>query len=337
MQKRDMAFDEFNIVALAGGVGGAKMSHGLQTITNGNKLTVIVNVGDDFEHYGLKICPDLDTVCYTLSDQDNQTTGWGIADESWNVLRSVSILGGPAWFQLGDKDLGTHLERTRRIGLGHPLSRITEDFCKAWGIKCRVLPVTDQWVPTIVHSNEGDLSFQEYFVHRKCTPQVNGFTFKNIAESVPGPDVLESIETASMLLICPSNPFVSIDPILSVPKVRETILKQKLAKKIIVLAVSPIIGGDTVKGPAAKMFREFGKVPTAVEVAKHYKGLIDGFVLDLVDRKLEHQIAELDIETMVTNTIMRNSEDRSRLAGEVVKLGISMFQRQIDIKNLRRN
>ena len=318
--------DEVQVVALAGGVGGAKMAQGLQEVMPEGLLTVVVNVGDDFEHYGLKICPDLDTVCYTLSGKSNPATGWGLIDESWNVLKSVEILGGPAWFRLGDRDLGTHLERTRRINLGQPLSRITEEFCQSWGVKCKVIPVTDQRVPTIVHSLEGDLSFQEYFVHRKCTPLVLGFDFQNISESVPAPGVLEAVQTASLIVICPSNPFVSIDPILAVPGLTHTIMKQKELGKLAVLAVSPIIGGEAVKGPAAKMFREFGQDPTAFAVAKHYGSLVDGFVLDTKDQEFRMMIAEMGMEVLVSDTFMPQLKQRCRLANDVIKFGMGLLK-----------
>ena len=313
------------VVALAGGVGGAKMAHGLQEVLPADCLTVIVNIGDDFDHFGLKICPDLDTVCYTLSGKSNPNTGWGLLDESWNVLKSIESLGGPTWFQLGDRDLGTHLERTRRILLGQPLSRITDEFCKAWGVKCTVIPATDQRVPTIVHSLEGDLSFQEYFVHQQCTPSITGFNFQNVSDSVPAPGVLKAIQEASLIVICPSNPFVSIDPILAVPGLFDTIKDQKQQGKLKVVAVTPIIGGEAVKGPAAKMFRELGHIPSAISVVQHYGSLLDGFILDEKDHESKDFITNLGMIALVKDTLMRNFIQRCRLAEAVINFGLELF------------
>ena len=297
------------IVALAGGVGGAKLAHGLAQILAPQDLTVIVNTGDDFEHYGLFICPDLDTVCYTLAGLANPETGWGRRNETWNVIENAAQLGGPAWFRLGDQDLGTHLERTRRLREGQTLSQITRDFCRAWGIEHTILPMSDQPVRTIVETAEGDLTFQEYFVHRRCEPRVTGFRFEGVERAQPAPGVREAIESADTILICPSNPWVSIDPILSVI--------DSIGKTVV--AVSPIIGGQTVKGPAAKMYRELGIEPSALAVARHYRDLATGFVLDGVDKELEGEIRNLSMGTLVTNTLMESHDDRKKLAGHILE------------------
>jgi LPPG:FO 2-phospho-L-lactate transferase len=296
------------IVALAGGVGGAKLAHGLAQILKSEELTIIVNTGDDFEHYGLTICPDLDTVCYTLAGLANPETGWGRVNESWNVIGNASKLGGPSWFNLGDQDLGTHLERTRRLKAGDALRQITKDFCKAWGIEHTVLPMSDQPVRTIVDTTEGKLAFQEYFVHRRCEPRVKGFRFEGAdrAEAVSG--AYEAISSADALVICPSNPWVSIDPILKVIPI----------KNKPVYAVSPIIGGETVKGPAAKMYRELGIEPSAFAVANHYRDLVTGFVLDTVDAQLTESVRGLNMRVLVTNTLMKGHEDRRQLASDVL-------------------
>ena len=296
------------IVALAGGVGGAKLAHGLAQILPPEDLTVIVNTGDDFEHYGLYICPDLDTVCYTLAGLANPETGWGRVDETWNVTENASQLGGPSWFRLGDRDLGTHLERTRRLKEGQTLSQITRDFCKAWGIEQTILPMSDQPVRTIVQTEEGDLAFQEYFVHRRCEPCVTGFRFEGVETAKPAPGLLEAIQSADAVIFCPSNPWVSIDPILRVVK--------KMDKSVV--AISPIIGGQTVKGPAAKMYRELGIEPSALAIARHYCDIITGLVLDKVDRQLEGEIRSLDMRTLVTNTLMKSHDDRRLLAMDVL-------------------
>ena len=297
-----------HIVALAGGVGGAKLAHGLAQILAPEELTIIVNTGDDFEHLGMYICPDLDTVCYTLGGLANPETGWGRVNETWNAIANVERLGGPAWFRLGDQDIATHLERTRRLKEGQPLSQITKDFCKAWGIQHTILPMSDSPVRTMVDSDEGELAFQEYFVHRQCAPKVRGFRFDGVegAESVVG--AKEAIDAADAIVICPSNPWVSVDPILKVIK--------KIAKPVV--AVSPIIGGKAVKGPAAKMYTELGIEPSALAVANHYRNILAGFVLDNADLSMENDVKKLNIETLVTDTFMNNFTDRIRLAEDVL-------------------
>ena len=303
------------IVALAGGVGGAKLAHGLAQILSPEELTIIVNTGDDFEHYGLYICPDLDTVCYTLAGLANPETGWGRVDETWNVIQNASKLGGPSWFNLGDQDLGTHLERTRRLREGHTLSQITRDFCKAWGIGHTILPMSDQPVRTIVETDEGELAFQEYFVHRRCEPRVKGFRFDGADKAEPASGACEALQAADAIIFCPSNPWVSIDPILKViPKIMKP-----------VTAVSPIIGGQTVKGPAAKMYSELGIEPSAFAVANHYRGLVSRFVLDTIDSQLGESVRGLNMQTLVTNTLMKSHDDRKQLASDVLSfIGVNV-------------
>lgn len=296
------------ITALAGGVGGAKMVHGLAAHIAPADLTVIVNTGDDFEHLGLTICPDLDTVCYTLAGLANFETGWGRANETWNVISNVEKLGGAGWFRLGDQDIATHLERTRRLKAGQPLSQITKDFCQAWGIPQTILPMSDAPVRTMVNTEAGELAFQEYFVHRRCEPKVKSFRFDGIASAEPASGVQEALHQADAILICPSNPWVSIDPIL---KVIKTINRP-------VVAVSPIIGGQSVKGPAAKMYAELGIEPSALAVAQHYQRLLSGYVLDTVDAELAQPINELGVKTLITNTLMTSLADRARLAEDVL-------------------
>ena len=296
------------IVAFAGGVGGAKLAQGLAQTLPPKDLTIIVNTGDDFEHLGLYICPDLDTVCYTLGGLANPETGWGRAGETWNTISNVEKLGGPAWFRLGDSDIATHLERTRRLKDGKSLSEITKEFCKAWGIEATVLPMTDSPVRTMVDSDEGELAFQEYFVHRQCQPRVKGFRFDGVEVAEPAQGVREALASADAIIFCPSNPWVSIDPILSVVK--------EVNKPV--FAVSPIIGGKTVKGPAAKMYSELGIEPSAYAVAKHYRTILKGFVLDTTDAAMEKEIQDLGFATLVTNTLMNQLTDRARLANDVL-------------------
>lgn len=315
---------QLKITALAGGVGGAKLAHGLAQILPPEDLTVIVNTGDDFEHFGLYICPDLDTVCYTLAGLANPQTGWGRADETWKAMANLKRLGAPGWFNLGDSDLATHLERTRRLNEGQTLSQITRDFCKAWGIEHTVLPMSDQPVRTIVETEEGNLPFQEYFVHRRCEPRVKGFRFEGSEAAEPAPGVREALESADAVVICPSNPWVSIDPILRVLSLTpSSVSPPPFSKKMgegpgVGVAVSPIIGGKTVKGPAAKMYAELGIQPSALAVANHYRNILTGFVLDSADVNLEAEIRKLKIETLVTNTLMNRLTDRIRLAKDVL-------------------
>jgi LPPG:FO 2-phospho-L-lactate transferase len=301
-----------NIVALAGGVGGAKLADGLAQLLPPENLTIIVNTGDDFEHLGLNISPDLDTVCYTLAGLANLECGWGRSFETYHMLENLQKLGGPEWFRLGDQDLATHLERTRRLRAGQSLSRITSDFCHAWGVMHTVLPMSDQQVRTMVDTTEyGELDFQEYFVHLKCQPKVNGFRFSGIEAALPSPGVLDAIMKADAIVVCPSNPWVSIDPILAVSGITSALDSK------IVIAVSPIIGSLTVKGPAAKMYTELGYQPSALEVARHYGKFLSAFVLDRVDSTLAQSFS---IPIFLTNIMMRNQADRRLLAQDVLNL-----------------
>jgi LPPG:FO 2-phospho-L-lactate transferase len=309
------------VFALAGGVGGAKLADGLAQCLPPDDLTVVVNIGDDFEHLGLKICPDLDTVCYTLAGMANPATGWGRAGETWHAMESLSRLGGPAWFRLGDLDLGTHLERTRRIKAGEPLSRVTRDFCRAWGIQHSILPASDDAVPTWVYTELGEMPFQEYFVHRQCRPRVTGFRFEGVGRAKPAPGVLEFLLVADLVIFCPSNPWVSIDPILAIPDLYESLRSQRGQRACPVIAVSPIIGGQAVKGPAAKMYKELGIQPTARAVAEHYGSLLSGFVLDGIDAVQVEEISGMGIQPHAVDTIMNTPGDRRRLAEEVLKFG----------------
>jgi LPPG:FO 2-phospho-L-lactate transferase len=277
-------------------------------------LTVIVNTGDDFEHYGLYICPDLDTVCYSLANIADPLTGWGRERDSYQTLEEAKKLGGPDWFRIGNKDLGTHLERTRRLRAGQKLSEITRDFCQSWGVNSRVFPMTDDKVSTTLLTAEmGELSFQEYFVHQKCQPIIKSIKFSGAEKAEPVPAIIDAIEEASLVVICPSNPWVSIDPILNI----QGIMKALLMKKVI--AVSPIIQGKALKGPAAKMFFELGIEPSAEAVVDHYRGLIRGFVFDQVDFNLKSKIDQTGIISFATDTILRDKSVKARLADEIIK------------------
>jgi len=305
-----------SVVALAGGVGGAKLAHGLAQILPPEDLTVVVNTGDDFEHLGLHVSPDLDTVLYTLAGLANPETGWGLRDESWNFLDALGRLGGETWFRLGDRDLATHVERSHRLWAGESLTEVTAALCAALGVRMRVLPMTDDIFRTMVQTEEGELEFQEYFVQRRCEPRVTGFRFDGLGSAFPTEQVLTALDAADVIIFCPSNPFVSLDPILSLPGVRERVGRKGA------VAVSPIVGGQAIKGPAAKMFAELGMEVTAASVAAHYAGLLRGFVLDEVDAELKPSIESDTLQVLVTNTVMRSDADRARLAREVLDFAI---------------
>lgn len=302
------------IVALTGGVGGARFADGLAQVLQPDQLTIIVNTGDDFMHLGLRISPDLDTVCYTLAGLANPETGWGRSNETWHVLDNLKKMGMPDWFQLGDADLATHLVRTIRLNQGTTLSQITQDFCKVWGVKVSVLPMSDDIVQTWVYTSEGDLEFQNYFVRRRAEPEVKGFRFEGVENSKPAVGIVDAVEKCDAVIICPSNPWVSIDPILAVPGLKEALEKHP------VFAISPIIGNKTVKGPAAKMFSEMGIEPSAAAVAQHYDGLIEHLLIDNTDEILVSDINELGIHTYVTDILMHNRIDRGRLAHEMLDI-----------------
>lgn len=304
------------VVALAGGVGGAKLAHGLALCLPPEALTVVVNTGDDFEHLGLHIAPDLDTVMYTLAGLANPVTGWGLAGETWHMLDALHRLGGDTWFRLGDRDLATHLERTRRLRLGQSLTTVTRALCAALGVGPAVLPMSDDPFRTMVQTDEGELEFQEYFVHRQCQPRVSGFRFAGADQARPTPAVLAALDAADVIIICPSNPFVSIAPILALPDVRD-----RLAGRAV--AVSPIVGGQALKGPAGKMLAELGLDVSALSVARSYIGLLRGFVLDVVDAGLEAALASAASRVLVTDTVMRSDGDRRRLAQATLDFALS--------------
>lgn len=306
------------VVVLSGGVGGAKFTSGLSKVIQADKLTVIVNTGDDFEHLGLTICPDLDTITYTLAGLANHQTGWGREGETWNFLEILGELGGPTWFRLGDRDLALHHERTRRLREGQSLTAITKHICQAFGVSVTVLPMSDQPVRTIVITDEGELPFQDYFVSRQCEPRVNGFRFKGIETAEPAPGVLKAIRTAAVVLFCPSNPWVSLDPILALSGVREAIIEK------VAVGVSPIIGGRALRGPAAKMYRDLGIDPSALAVGEHYRDLWDGYVIDQTDEELVSEISSLGLRVMVTDTIMNTIDDRVQLAERILTFASEM-------------
>jgi LPPG:FO 2-phospho-L-lactate transferase len=304
------------ILALAGGVGGAKLANGLARILPPDQLTVAVNTGDDFEHLGFHVSPDLDTVMYTLAGLNNTESGWGRAGESWRFMAALGALGGETWFNLGDLDLATHVERTRRLGAGETLSAVTADFCARLGVRAKIVPMTDQKVRTMVQTDEGWLPFQDYFVRLRCAPVVRGFRFDGVARAVPSAGVLQALRDPGLdaIVICPSNPFVSVDPILSLAGARELLAHRHAP----LLAVSPIVGGKAIKGPALKMLQELGLDPSALGVARLYAKLIDGFVIDRQDAALTEAIEALGLRVLATDTIMTDPPAQARLAETVL-------------------
>ncbi len=304
---------------MAGGVGGAKLIDGLSSVLFPDELSVIVNTGDDFVHCGLKISPDLDTVCYTLAGLANAVTGWGIADDTYTALSDIIKINGPDWFKLGDMDMGTQVFKAIRQRAGFPLSRITSELCDVFQIKNDIFPMSDDETPTIVTTKEyGDLNFQDYFVYRHCEPTVLGFRYQGHENACALPAAISGLKNADLIILCPSNPWVSLDPILSIPGYRSLLKSKK------VIGISPIIAGRSIKGPAAKMFAELGMNPSAVTVAKHYRDILNGFMLDLTDAALSTSIGELFIVPRITGINMKSADDRKRLAEEVLSFSSTL-------------
>jgi LPPG:FO 2-phospho-L-lactate transferase len=321
-----------NIVVLAGGVGGAKLAQGLTLITTAltpspspnqgeGSVTIIVNTGDDFEWHGLTVCPDLDTVTYTLGGVANTVTGWGVADDTFEAIGALQRLGADAWFKIGDRDLATHVYRTELLQQGKTLTETTHIITRALGIQAAILPMTDDRFRTLVETDQGLLEFQEYFVRRQWQPVIKRILFDGAETAQATPQVIGALQQADAIIIAPSNPFVSVEPILSLTPTPTFPRRDGGGSKgegLPITAVSPIVGGQAIKGPAAKMFRELGVEPSAFAVAAHYQGLVTHFVLDQLDAAQESAIQSLGMKTLVTNTIMQTVDDRKRLAAEVI-------------------
>lgn len=310
-----MARSAKNIVALAGGVGGAKLASGLAQVVPPDRLTIIGNTGDDFDHVSLHVSPDLDTVMYTLAGLANPVTGWGLRDDTWNMLTGLARYAGPTWFRLGDQDLATSLLRTKWLREGFPLTWVTRELSRRLGVRCALLPMSDEPVRTMVQTAGGELPFQEYFVLRRCEPVVTGLRYDGAATAQPSREVTGAIRAADAIIFCPSNPLLSIDPILAMPSLRRMIAASRAPK----VAVSPIVGGAALKGPAAKIMAELGLEVSALGVARHLRDVLTGFVLDSVDQQYQDAITDLGLRSLVTGTIMQSLEDRARLAEEVLE------------------
>jgi LPPG:FO 2-phospho-L-lactate transferase len=308
-------YSKLKVVALAGGVGGARMANGLAQILDSEHLSIIVNTGDDFEFWGLSISPDLDTVIYTLAGISNSETGWGLQDEGHRCLEQMRLLGHPDWFGLGDRDLAIHLSRTLWLREGIRLTEVTKKISSSLGVKHSILPMCDEPYRTIAITNSGEIDFQTYFVKEKWQPELIGLRWEDAANAKMTSQVNHAFTEADLIIICPSNPFVSIDPILNLPGILD------LVRNKTVVGISPIIGGKAVKGPAAKMFQELlGKEASATNVAAYYqkKSLLNGFVIDTQDQNLKAEISAMGLEVFVTNTMLMDPRLQKEVAARLM-------------------
>ncbi len=303
------------IVALAGGIGAARFLDGLTRIVPPASVFIIGNTGDDAEMHGLHISPDLDTVTYTLAGLSDPVRGWGLRGDTFRCLASLGQLGADTWFQLGDRDLATHLYRTERLRQGATLTDITREIAGALKVRATIMPMSDQRVRTRVRTPAGELDFQTYFVKRRARDTVIGLQFEGAAEAQPAPGVIEAIAEAKAIILCPSNPFISIGPILSIPGIREALR----ARRHSVIGISPIVGGRAIKGPAARMMKSMQLRPSAIEVAKLYLDFMGTFVIDSVDRKYAAEVEALGLHAVVTNTVMTGMQQRKALARVVAR------------------
>jgi LPPG:FO 2-phospho-L-lactate transferase len=299
-------------LAITGGTGGAKLALGLAQLLGEDELAFVVNTSDDFEHLGLHISPDIDTLVYTLAEQNNLETGWGRRNESWHCMSALAELGGETWFKLGDKDLAMNIERSRRLRDGAPLSKVTASLAKSLGVRHVVLPMSDDPVRTRVRTENGSMDFQHYFVREGCKPAVTGFDFLGAASAQLNPDIHKWLNSEYLagVILCPSNPFISIDPALSLPGLREMLQNRDVP----VIAVSPIVGGDAVKGPLAKMMREMSIPTKASWIAEYYCDFLDGLVIDLADDALIPDVEALGVSCTSTSTVMTSLDDCAQLA-----------------------
>ena len=313
------------ILTLAGGVGGARLALGLAQILSPRQVAFVVNTGDDFEHLGLCICPDLDTVLYTLAGVHNAQTGWGRREETWSAMATFAELGAETWFRLGDRDLALHVVRTRSLAAGVPLSQVMQRLARRMGVRHALLPMSETPVRTRVRTADGELAFQDYFVRLRCRPRVSGFRFAGaVGARIPQPlaELLGSARVRAVL-IAPSNPYVSVAPILRVPALRRWFARRTVP----VVAISPIVGGAAIKGPAAKMMRELGAAPSALGIAAHYGRSVDAWVIDRADAALAEPMRAAGHAVHVTDTLMRDAAASARLAAEAVRFARSLARR----------
>lgn len=298
------------ITVLSGGVGAARLLRALRNEIDPKELCAVVNVGDDLVLHGLTICPDLDTISYTLAGLNNDELGWGLRDESWRVMKELHELGGESWFGLGDRDLATHLYRSQRLDEGATKTQVARELCQRWGVDIDLLPVTNDTIATVFATERGTLSFQEYFVKYHHDIEVRAINIQGATESRPTPEVLNALRTSSRIIIAPSNPLISIDPILQVPQVRELVRERRGD----VVAISPIINGAALKGPADRLMREFGYDVSCEGVATFYDGLIGSIIIDETDRAFESAIRSRGLDVRVTTTVMADPSHASQLA-----------------------
>ena len=311
------------VLALCGGVGGAKLAWGLTQTLSPEQLTIVVNTGDDFEHLGLHISPDLDTVMYTLAGINNRELGWGLAGETWNCMEALETIGGETWFRLGDKDIATHLLRTQQLAQGNRLTAVTAHLCGKLGIQHSVLPMSDNSVRTLVDTTEGELAFQDYFVRQQCKPAVRGVRFTGTETATLSPEVLAALNDPDLraVIICPSNPLLSIAPILAVQGMRQALQKKTLeqtAAKVIV--VSPLIGGQAVKGPTVKMMQEMNIPTDSKSIADFYAGLLNVLVIDECDQKDAASFSSADFSVHACKTLMKTDADKLALTASLLQI-----------------
>ena len=304
------------ITVLSGGIGGAKLLAGLTRVMPPEQITVVGNTGDDIEWFGLRICPDLDIVAYTLGGRVNPQTGWGVHGDTFECLGALRAYGGETWFQLGDRDLATHLFRTQLLRQGLKLSEVTQRICNALGVRSLLIPMTDAYVPTRIVTDEGELHLQEYLVRDQSRPTVRALRYSDIECAQPAPQVKESILSAEAVIICPSNPLISIGPILAVPALKASLESTSAP----VIAVTPLVRGQALKGPTAKMLQELGHSVSAQSVAQIYQNVVDIFVLDERDAHLREDIEALGMKVVTTNTIMTGLDEKLRLARQVLEV-----------------
>jgi LPPG:FO 2-phospho-L-lactate transferase len=304
-----------DVVALAGGIGASKLLVGLSRAMDPRALTIIVNTGDDIVLHGLTISPDLDIVTYSMAGVVNPETGWGFREETFRALDQLAAYGRPAWFNLGDRDLATHIHRTALLREGRSLSEAAESIRLAFGVQSKILPMSDQAVPTMIDTDQGQLHFQEYLVQRRAEPVVRNISFDGIERALPAPGVIEALERAAVIVICPSNPLISIGPILAVPGVREVLRKRRED----VVAVCPIVGGKSLKGPSDRMLAQLGFGVSASGVARMYQDICATFLIDSMDAGERAAVEALGMTAVVCSTIMQTLEDKERLAVETLR------------------
>jgi len=307
------------VLAVSGGVGGAKVALGLERVVPAGELAVLVNTGDDFTHLGLRICPDLDTLLYTLGGVVHLGQGWGRAEESFGFMDELRRQGGPDWFLLGDRDLVLHVERTRRLAAGERLTALTAEFAQRFGVRSRLLPMSDSPVATLLDTEAGELEFQHYFVRLRCTPAVRALRFAGAAQARPTEELLNVLHSKALqaVILCPSNPYLSIDPILAVPGLRAALR----ASQVPIIAVSPLISGRAVKGPTAKIMQELGVEASPSSIAAHYSGLIDGLIIDRADAA---DARALSVPVACTDTLMSTLADRERVAAVALEFAATL-------------